>query len=446
MMFGLIWANTEGLVSTMILAIPNPPEGNIRTVGALRPKGTEAMLLRAGPDAAVLQSTQVAIIGIGAIGSHVAGLLSRSGVRRLHLFDYDDLWPANLIRHAAPPDTQPGTLKTKAVADNLSSFPWVEIETPPSLDDGNAWDIQRLRRIIQTADLTIDATGHAGFAEYAARVAHELQRPYISVGLFHGGNIARVRRQTTRTDTPILTRKQLDRYPTIRPLDDELEFVGTETGCLARIHNAPPVAVVQAAAKAVDVAIDHLSDRHQQPDEVIEVFRVGDEPFHKLGRLRPEDLPVHINITETAQHDVLRAASNALPLETGGILVGCKVHGRVTITSAIEIPDYGAGIDNYTVAQGTTRPAVQGAQEVDSRVGYVGEWHSHPDNSPPSLTDLATMLNLAQQPDIKNPVLVVIGPTSAESRLQAFVTTDAGLKPAHITACGDLPDEEEFPG
>ena len=176
------------------------------------------------------------------------------------------------------------------------------------------------------------------------------------------------------------------------------------------------------------------------------MFRVGDEPFHKLGRLRPEDLPLSINITETAQHYVLRAASNAMPLETGGILVGCEVHGRITITSAIEIPDHNARIDKYTVAQGTTGPAVQGAQEVDPRVGYVGEWHTHPESSRPSITDLTTMLNLAQEPDISNPVLLLVGPTSAESRFQAFVTTGAGLQPADITACGDLPSAEELPG
>ena len=131
MMFGLVWANTEGLVCTMILAQPKPPNENTHTVGALRPKGTEAMLLRAGPDAAVLQAKQVAVIGVGAIGSHIADLLARSGVRRLRLFDHDHLWPANLIRHAAPPRTQPGTLKTAAVAENLEQFPWVENRNTP---------------------------------------------------------------------------------------------------------------------------------------------------------------------------------------------------------------------------------------------------------------------------------------------------------------------------
>ena len=136
-MFGLVWANTEGLVCTMILALPD--QGRQFLVGALKPKGTEAMLLRAGPDAKVLQSKRVAVIGVGAIGSHVAELLARSGVGELHLFDYDRLWPANLVRYAAAPDSSPGILKTIALANSLSIFPWTSMRTPSIQSEGVIW-------------------------------------------------------------------------------------------------------------------------------------------------------------------------------------------------------------------------------------------------------------------------------------------------------------------
>ena len=446
MMFGLIWSNSEGPVCTMILADPTPTSGKTHTVGTLRPKGTAAMLLRAGPDQGTLQTKHIAVIGVGAIGSHLVDLLARSRIQRLHLFDHDYLWPANLIRHAASPQTKPGTLKTAAAAKSLAPFAWVEIETPPTPYEGRVWDIHQLQGIVEIADLTIDATGHAGFAEYAARVAHKLRRPYMTVGLFHGGNIARVRRQAIDTDTPVLARKRLDQYPTIRPVDDELEYVGTETGCLARVHNAPPVSVAHAAATAVEVAIDYLCDRHHQPDEVIEVLRTGDEPFHRIGRLRFEDLPVHINITENAQHEALKAAANTKATETGGVLIGCEVNGRLTITMATEISDHSAQFDKYTVAQGATRTAVRQAQQSDPRVGYVGEWHTHPDGNQPSLTDQATMLDLAHQADITDPVLLIVGPANAEPRLRAFMTTETGLRPVNISTCGDLPEPVDLPG
>ena len=437
-MFGLAWENTEGLVCTMVLALPITGKGQDFQVGALRPKGTKAMLLRAGPDAAELQSKRVAVIGVGAIGSHVADLLVRSGVGALHLVDFDHLWPANLIRHAAPPDSPTGILKTAALANSLSKFPWTNISTPSSPQEGVVWHPEKIRQIVESADLTIDATGHGGFAELAARVAHEHQRPYVTVALFRGGSVARVRRQATFIDTPILQRPRLDRYPIIPPLADELEYVGTETGCLARIHNAPPVAVVQAAATAAEVAIDHLCDRHQQPDEVIYVLRAGDEPFHRLGRLHPEDLPASINLSEAALAAASRKAADAIPVETGGVLVGCEVDGRITITDAIEVPDRDARSDRYGMPAGAATAAVESARASEPRVGYVGEWHSHPRPGPPSTTDQVTMLDIALNPDIANPVLLIISPGTADGDIHAFVTTSAGLKPAQITMCGGL--------
>ena len=111
LMYGVVWSNVEGLVCTMLYSRADGDGGRETWVGALRPKSSAALLLRAGPDATTLQRMKVAIIGAGAIGSHVAELLTRSGVGDLRLFDPDRLWPANLTRHAAPPSATPGVLK-----------------------------------------------------------------------------------------------------------------------------------------------------------------------------------------------------------------------------------------------------------------------------------------------------------------------------------------------
>ena len=61
-------------------------------------------------------ASSVAIIGVGAIGSHVSEQLARAGIGRLRLIDYDRLWPVNLVRHAAPPGTPAGTPKAVSSA------------------------------------------------------------------------------------------------------------------------------------------------------------------------------------------------------------------------------------------------------------------------------------------------------------------------------------------
>ena len=442
LMYGVVWANVDGLVCTMLYSRPDGDGGRETWVGALRPKSSAALLLRAGSDATTLQRVKVAIIGAGAIGSHLAEFLARSGVGELRLFDPDRLWPANLIRHAAPPGTAPGTMKTVALKDHLVQYPWVQVDAVTEGSESYVWDPAAIREIAEQADLTVDATGHAGLAELAARVALECDRPYVTVALFRGGSVARVRRQAIATDTPILHRSRLGGYLAIPPLADELEFAGTEVGCLARVHNAPPVAVVRAAALASEVVIDHLCGRNEEPEEIVEVLRIGDEPFDRLGRLRPEDVPATVDLSETALQGAIEAADAARPLETGGILVGTEIDRRTTVSGVVEVVDPDAKPNRYHVAEGLVAEALALAKEADPRVGYLGEWHSHPDGSGPSTLDVATMLSIAAGSDCANPVLLLVHPPDHEPRVAAYVTTPAGLKPAVVEPCGDLPEVE----
>jgi len=344
-MFGLFWPNQAGPVGTMLLTTPGDAGRAYHLLG-LRPKGRDAMLLRAGPNAKRLQGTRVAILGVGAIGSHVAEELARAGVGQLLLVDYDLLWPVNLVRHAAPPGTPAGTRKTIALRDHLSQYPWVAVEVAGE-DEGVVWTIDGLSRLFKSADIVIDATGHAGLAELAARVGHSEDKPYVSVALFRGGAVVRVRRQALAGDTPVLHRPHRDRYPEIPPLDDEAEYVGTETGCLAQVHNAPPPSVAHAAVLAAEIAVDFLTDRCDEPDEVIEILRKGEAPFHRLGRLRREDLLRTVDVSERAQRELRRLAEAALPQETGGVLVGCVIDDRPVVTDVVEIHDETATDRHY---------------------------------------------------------------------------------------------------
>lgn len=435
-MYGLVWPNNAGLVATMILSIADRTGVRIEHLVVLRPKGRDALLLRAGPDAAVLQQRSVAILGVGATGSHVAELLTRAGTGRLLLVDFDRLWPVNLVRHAAPPGTPAGTHKTAALRDHLGQYPWVEIE----IVDGALGTPSGLRQLLASADITIDATGHAGLAELIGRVAQGNGRPVVSAALFRGGAVARVRRQALDCDTPFVQRPHLDRYPEITPLDEEVEYVGTETGCLALVHNASPVAVARTAALTSEVVIDHLTDRHEHEDELLEVVRLGDAPFDRLGRVRREDLPVTIDLTEAAQAQVREFTRGAIPNETGGVLLGCFVDGRPVVSAVVEITDDGATPTTYHVPEGATQDAVSAAKEIDARLGYLGEWHSHPSGAGPSPLDVAAMAALADSDDgATEPVLLIVQPSDGKpERIEAYVTTEGRLKPASICLTGDL--------
>ncbi|MGH9027129.1 MAG: ThiF family adenylyltransferase, partial [Acidimicrobiia bacterium] len=440
-MYGLVWRNNAGLVATMILSTVDDTEARTNRLVVLRPKGRDALLLRAGSDAVILQDRSVVIVGVGAIGSHIADQLTRAGIGRLILVDYDMLWPANLIRHAAPPGTPAGAAKTAALREHLSQYPWAEIQVV----DDVIWTPSRLREVLASADLTIEATGHAGFAELTARIASDLGSPVVSAALFRGGAIARVRRQATDDDTPFVQRPHLDQYPEITPLDEEVEYVGTETGCLARVHNAPPVAVARAATLASEVVIDHLVGRHEHDDELLEVMRRGDAPFDRLGRVRHEDLPVTIDLTEAAQARLRELARGALPTETGGVLLGCFVDGRPVISEVVEVADDDATPTTYHAPAGATQDAVRAARAMDARLGYIGEWHSHPSGAGPSPLDATAMAALADSDaEATEPVLLIVQPSDwRPERIEAYVSTEGRLKPATICLTGDLPALEE---
>ena len=445
-MFGLVWPNAAGLVCTMVLSVRNA-DGDDRTYGVvwLRPKGRDEMLLRAGPDATDLQHKHVVIIGAGAIGSHLADALTRAGVSRISLYDHDRLWPANLIRHAAAADTLPGVAKTRALREQLGHYEWATVSGPPEGHSGSVWDPREIADLAHSADLLIDATGHAGFSELAGRVAHAEHCPYVSVALFRGGSVARVRRQAHADDTAILARPHLDRYPAIPPLPDELEYVGTETGCLSRVHNAPPPSVASAATTAAHVAIDTLMDRYDYDDEIIDVLRAGDDPpFCQVGRLRRGDLDIVIDIAESALHAISDASQAAAPLETGGVLIGTTISERTVVAAAIELPDTGATDETFAIAEGRVAEAVESARLNDPRLGYVGEWHSHPNGGGVSTTDRATMMTIAADTDVDSPILVIASPNDPTGAIEAIMASPDTTRSITVELCGDIrPTEDE---
>ena len=439
-LIGLVWSTEYG-TDILPLRLDRDPSGRV-AARPLRPTPLSQAdrLRRAGPDADVLVDRRVAVFGVGALGSHVVRLLAASGVGYVRAIDGQTLMPVDLVRHAADPSGI-GLSKAVAMSASLRHFDWCTVDPIGE----NPWHPDRIAELVRGVDLVIDATGLTPFATLLSRVAERADVPMVTVALYRAGSVGRVRRQA-RDDTPIVARGHDWRYPTIPPAPDgEAETIGLEVGCAAPINNAPPATVVATAARAVAVVIDALTGRRDYDDEVIDVHHpLHESPFRQVGFVELADAPRRVYLTDVAAETIRGAAAAAFPDEIGGVLVGVHLPDGPWITDAIVIEPDEPTPARYELAAGATRPAVNDARRTDGRVGYVGEWHSHPNGSAPSLTDRTTMAQI-RRPETTgpNPVLIVARRTGDRYELDTRVAVARRLVPTPTASTGPLPASVE---
>lgn len=259
--------------------------GETLTLKALQPGPNDlaSLVLRAGPDAAALQSKTVAVFGVGALGSHTALTLAEGGVGRIVLIDRDQILPGNVVRHVAGHHAV-GMPKVDAVAAMIADHaPWTEVGRVAE----NPNTPTRVAELGVGVDLMIDTTGSEAATRALVASATASTRPLVSGALYRGGAIARVQRQATSSDVNINARRSAQGYALIPPGANDEDMVEPAVGCSAPVNNAPPSSVISCAALIAQVAVDVLTGAFSHPDEVIDIYRalVGEPPFDRTGRL-----------------------------------------------------------------------------------------------------------------------------------------------------------------
>lgn len=239
----------------------------------------EILLLRAGPDGRELSRRRVAVLGLGAVGSHLAQLLARCGVGTLAVFDQQRLRPGDVVRHVASSQFV-GKSKVAAVKAAIQlQAPWTEV-----LDvERSHWEPSQLAGIARNVDLVVDAVGSASFTVQLARVCDIESRRLLAVSLYHHGDVVRVRHQGAPPVANLADRAADRAFPTIPPDVDE-EEAAWEAGCGAPITQATPTAVASAAAAAARLAVEVLCGRETGDLDLVEVYRpLASPPFDVVG-------------------------------------------------------------------------------------------------------------------------------------------------------------------
>jgi proteasome lid subunit RPN8/RPN11 len=156
---------------------------------------------------------------------------------------------------------------------------------------------------------------------------------------------------------------------------------------------------------------------------------------------RQDNSPVLL-IAETAQASMTAAAAQAHPNETGGVLIGVYDDGQPWVTTAIEIATSEKGRHHYKIPAGATQPSVLAARRTDHRLGYLGDWHSHPSDVGPSPTDLAVLgMFSVRHPRTPNPTLVVVRNTVDGYALDARRIVAVVPRACRLRLTGNLPPE-----
>lgn len=276
--FLLAWDRELGREALVLLAEKRGDDIVAEAI-EVAPTDVEILKLRAGPDVAALVSKRTVVFGLGAVGSNLALRLAEVGVGTLGLVDSARLRPGDIVRHAAG-SWGVGDTKIAAVRFLVHvRAPWTHVIPA----EESPWDPDRIRTLLESADLVVDATGFSSFANLLSVICREHSVPLLSAALYRGGSIARVRRQGLPSDTPICDRARDSRYPVIPPGEEPLVF---EPGCSAPVNNASPVSVASLASLAADMAVDILVGRNLFSDEAIDVYRpLAHAPFDKLGRV-----------------------------------------------------------------------------------------------------------------------------------------------------------------
>jgi hypothetical protein len=154
-------------------------------------------------------------------------------------------------------------------------------------------------------------------------------------------------------------------------------------------------------------------------------------------------------LSEEPRAAIMKAAEEAHPRETGGVLVGVVAERRGAtrpwVTHAVEVRSRKSGWAHYELPAGARERAVKGLRKFDPRVGYLGDWHSHPMDVGPSCTDAISIASISGTGDCPRPLLFVIRHMSEGYDIDARQWTGASLRHLNVMEAGPLPLQERPP-
>jgi integrative and conjugative element protein (TIGR02256 family) len=348
------------------------------------------------------------LIGAGALGSTLANLWGRAGWGSWTIVDKDHIKPHNLTRHLGC-DSQIGKSKATATAAMMLAATGGITKVSTISADATIDGQTTLLTALSEADLVVDASTTLEYPRLAS--THSAWKRHVSVFLTPSGNSSVLlaenadRTQSLRTIEAQYIRAIIDNDWGKHHLIGNLGTFWSGGSCrdisfrlsLAQVQtHAGNLAQMVMKYSQQDDAKIAIWDRDNETGETqahfVPVFK---ESLHAIGEFG-------IYLDEGVEKGLHAMRAACLPCETGGILLGYHdlVAKTIVIVKACPAPADSAGTP--TSFERGTEGVEEKLEDVKKRtaniVGYVGEWHSHPDghSANPSGHDVVQLTGLAK--------------------------------------------------
>jgi integrative and conjugative element protein (TIGR02256 family) len=350
---------------------------------------------------------RAALVGAGSLGSAILNLWIRSGWGRWTVMDKDHIKPHNLVRHVAF-SQHVGELKCDIVSELSGAATEGAATVKAVCGDACDIDVPAIREALRATELIVDASAALEYPRLASS-QDDLPR-HASVFVTPSGNGAVLMIEDKNRTLRLRTLEAQYYRALIRQTWGEQHLAGNLgtywSGASCRdISVAMPYSRIttHAGTLAEQIMAGTRSDQ-----AYIRVWErdagTGAVTFHEVAPFRERgldfgDLTVFCDEGLEAQLKALRVS--ALPNETGGILLGYHDFniGAIVVVDALTAPvDSRASPSSF---ERGTSGLLKSVQDASTRtagiVGYIGEWHSHPQghSANPSRDDLIQLAEIS---------------------------------------------------
>jgi integrative and conjugative element protein (TIGR02256 family) len=347
------------------------------------------------------------ILGVGALGSAIYELWVRSGWGAWTVVDKDHVRPHNITRHTST-YAQVGKRKVDAVLERAR-----DVAVGRTLIDGVEANVVeppdvRLTELLTKSDIVVDITTTLDYPRMAS--TNSAYARHVSAFISPSGGDAVILAEDASRRTTLLS-LEAQYYRAMISSDWGAAHLRNNQGTFWSGAGCRDISVTLPYASVLAHAATQSEQLMMLSEDERAAIRVWVRDIN-TGSVQPYTVPVEEQVTHALgsftgyldkglEAKLFKLRDASLPSETGGVLLGFwdfNISALVVVDALSAPSDSVANRESFVRG---TAGLLEEIAEVQRRtagiVGYVGEWHSHPEGvrAQPSTDDLAQLATLA---------------------------------------------------